>query len=256
MIDLLWVAEDMKKKSVTKKDHSSMDYIRRPDNSFMIFLKRKVRPFHKQLHASEITKLAKEQWWKLTEEEHKYYTRESEIEKLKHSEIYPNWKYSPKPSRKKKLSTLASKGKPLEKPSTSSVGKPSIRFKQVKRVPQNQIAMSNSERSPKNCQCSVAPNQQVIPNDNFSSTSSDISMNNTLSNSWDPLANAPLPNLLYFPLEDNISNLSLAPTAVFNEYHMDCGNSSIEELMVKEMLPMFFTGDNLNDLFVFNNKLV
>lgn len=253
-MELLWVTEEINKNSVAKKDSPVVKHIRRPENAFMIFRKRKIRPFHKQLHASEISKLAKEQWWQLTDEEHKYYTRESEIEKLKHSVSYPNWKYSPKPPKKKKSSVLTPKGKPLQKSPTSTAIEPPVHLNQIEMTKENysEKSIGDNPRSIAH-HCSVTSNQQIIHFDNPLSNPSNLSVNGSNSNLGPPHSNNAHPNISHITTEGSISNLSLAPTAVFDEYHMDCGNSSMEELIAKEF-SIFFTGDNLNDLFLFNNK--
>ncbi|KAL0145162.1 hypothetical protein V8B55DRAFT_1569774 [Mucor lusitanicus] len=243
MMELLWVTEEINKNSVAKKDSPAVKHIRRPENAFMIFRKRKVRPFHKELHASEISRLAKEQWWQLTDEEHKYYARESEIEKLKHSVSYPNWKYAPKPSRKKK----SPKGKRLQ--TTPAPDKSPLSINQIDATPINQLGSTTSDTSLNTSfQGSVASNQHVQHFDDLSNSTSLLDNNSNLNpRAFHP--NDAHPSFSHVPTESSISNLSLAPTAVFNEYHMDCGNLSVEELFAKE-----FSIDNLNDLLLFNNK--
>nr|ADR69864.1 HMG protein [Mucor circinelloides] len=256
MMELLWVTEEINKKSVARKDSPAAKHIRRPENAFMIFRKRKIRPFHKELHASEISRLAKEQWWQLSDEEQKYYARESEIEKLKHSVSYPNWKYSPKPSRKKKSSVLTPKEKPLQKSLTPAANKPPVRLNQIEATPENQLEKNTSETAKKtSCQSLVYSNQHIQHFDDFLSNSSNLLIDNSNLNSTAPHPTEAHPIFSQVSTESGISNFSLAPTAVFDEYHMDCGNSSMEELIAKEF-SMFFTGDNLNGLFLFNNKQV
>ncbi|KAK4512222.1 uncharacterized protein ATC70_006784 [Mucor velutinosus] len=254
MMELLWVTEEINKKSIAKKDGPAVKHIRRPENAFMIFRKRKIRPFHKELHASEISRLAKEKWWQLSDEEHKYYARESEIEKLKHSANYPNWKYRPKPPRKKKTSALTQKGTPLQRSLTPTASKSTVRPSDLNVIPENRLEKSTSE-TPKNISCHglIASNQHTLHFDNFLSNPSNLPIDSSNSNLNAPYLNGAHPYLSQAPTESSISNLSLAPTAVFNEYHIDCDNPSMEELIAKEF-SMFFTDDNLNDLFLFTNK--